>query len=164
MTTRGASTARSPSRDRRIPGKKRACKPSDQSLILVPPNPAIERLRLTMICVQRLLQVQHGARVPGAEARGARPRRAGDAYRHLRGRPPPRRPAAGTVGRRRADGSHDDVQLNFRASILRCGPRLGSFSLVAHKKFLRIVFVVSFSSNRFVRLVVAVVVSRRRRL
>uniref|UniRef100_A0A453CTJ7 Uncharacterized protein n=1 Tax=Aegilops tauschii subsp. strangulata TaxID=200361 RepID=A0A453CTJ7_AEGTS len=36
-----------------------------------------------------LLQVQHSARVPGAEARGARPGRPGDAGGDLRGRAPP---------------------------------------------------------------------------
>ena len=38
---------------------------------------------------QGLLQVQHSARVPGAEARGARPGRPGDAGGDLRGRAPP---------------------------------------------------------------------------
>jgi hypothetical protein len=41
--------------------------------------------------MQRLLQVQHGAWVPGAEARRARPPPASHAHRHLRERPPPRR-------------------------------------------------------------------------
>jgi hypothetical protein len=45
--------------------------------------------------MQRLLQVQYGAWVPGAEARRARPPRAGHAHRHLRGRPPPRRQPGG---------------------------------------------------------------------
>uniref|UniRef100_J3M155 WRKY domain-containing protein n=1 Tax=Oryza brachyantha TaxID=4533 RepID=J3M155_ORYBR len=49
-----------------------------------------------------LLQVQHRARLPGAEARGARHRRPGDAGGHLRRRAPPHAgpPAA---GRRRSD-------------------------------------------------------------
>ena len=39
--------------------------------------------------VQGILQVQHGARVPRPQARGARPWRPVDADRDLRGRAPP---------------------------------------------------------------------------
>ena len=51
-----------------------------------------------------LLQVQHGARVPCPEARGARPGRPGDAGGDLRGRAPPLAgPADGAVADADAD-------------------------------------------------------------
>jgi hypothetical protein len=61
---------------------------------------------------QGLLQVQHRARVPGAQARGARPRGPVDADRQLRGRAPPlpRRRRRATAARQ----SSPTIKLNRR--------------------------------------------------
>jgi len=73
---------------------------------LIDRSPFLECMLISCIYMQRVLQVQHGAGVPGEEARGARPRRAGDAHRHLRGRPPPR-----CRCRRGTAGAHVDEQV-----------------------------------------------------